>query len=77
MKNPKKVQAAKKLELNKQTIANLTKEELLHIIAGKHDACWENLWTLYHCDVMYTGPPDTEPLQQEAAVGPVEEDIPT
>jgi hypothetical protein len=68
MKNSKKVLNAKKLELNKQTIVNLTNEELEDIKAGKHDPCWENLWTLYHCDVMYTGPPDTEPLQQEAAV---------
>jgi len=42
----------KKLELKKNTIANLTTQEMSVIKAGK--ACWENLWTLYHCDVVYT-----------------------
>jgi len=42
----------KKLELKKKTIANLTTEEMRVVKAGK--GCWENLWTLYHCDVVYT-----------------------
>ena len=49
----------KKLNLNKQTIANLKRQELSDIRAGndrQQRACWENLWTLYHCDVVYTGP---------------------
>lgn len=46
-----------KLELNKQTISDLTTKELSDIKAGGQDPCWENIWTLYHCDVMYTGDP--------------------
>lgn len=49
-----------KLELNKQTISNLTSQELSDIKAGQQVPCWENLWTLYHCDVMYTGDPPKE-----------------
>jgi hypothetical protein len=59
MKQEKKGHETKKLELNKQTIDNLTNEELADIKAGAHKPCWENLWTLYHCDVMYTGDPET------------------
>lgn len=43
----------KKLELKKRTIANLTNEEMKEVKGGLK-ACWENLWTLYHCDVVYT-----------------------
>jgi hypothetical protein len=45
----------KKLVLNKQTISTLDSKELSEIKAG-YDACWENLWTLYYCKVVYTGP---------------------
>jgi hypothetical protein len=41
--------------LNKQTISTLDSKELSEIKAG-NDACWENLWTLYYCKVVYTGP---------------------
>lgn len=51
----------KKLELNKQTVSNLSKDQLNSIKAGKCDPCWENLWTLYHCDVIYTGEMETTP----------------
>ena len=43
----------RKLELEKKTIANLTNEEMSDIRGGMA-ACWENLWTFYHCDVVYT-----------------------
>jgi hypothetical protein len=46
----------KKLVLNKQTVSTLTAKELSKVKAGI--ACWENLWTLYHCDVIYTRGPD-------------------
>ncbi|MCK4762386.1 MAG: class I lanthipeptide [Candidatus Aminicenantes bacterium] len=49
----------KKLSLNKKTIANLTKQELSEIKAG-YKPCWENLWTMYHCDLFYTGTPEAE-----------------
>jgi hypothetical protein len=60
MKKINKGQLARKLELNKQTIDDLTKDDLQEIRAGKakYEPCWENLWTLYHCNVMYTGDPE-------------------
>lgn len=45
----------KKLELKKRTIANLSKTEMSEIKAGGFAACWENLWTLYYCDIVCTG----------------------
>jgi len=58
----------KKLTLNKSTVAHLTGEEQQHILAGAEDipACWENLWTIYHCNVIYTG--DVDPRDQTQAV---------
>jgi hypothetical protein len=44
----------KKLELNKQTVSNLTDHQLNEIKAGQQPACWENLWTLYYCDIVWT-----------------------
>lgn len=47
----------KKLTLNKETISNLellSKEAQSEVIAG-HKACWENLWTLYYCKIIWTG----------------------
>jgi hypothetical protein len=44
----------KKLDLKKSTIANLTQKEMNEINGGVNTACWENLWTLYHCQVVYT-----------------------
>ncbi len=48
-----------KFDLNKKTICNLSRADLNEIAAGlnKNDGCWENLWTVYHCDVVYTGAP--------------------
>ncbi len=46
----------KRLVLYKQTISTLGSKELSKIKAGI--ACWENLWTLYHCDVIYTREPE-------------------
>jgi hypothetical protein len=60
MKGKSALKAKKKLELNKQTIANLTKSELEEIKAGAQTPCWENLWTMYKCAYMYTGSPETE-----------------
>jgi len=54
----KRIQSGRKLELNKNTIANLTGKEMKEIKGGRKDPCWENLWTLYHCDVVYTGEPE-------------------
>jgi hypothetical protein len=48
----------KKLVLNKQTVADLTKKEQSQIKAGAYKPCWENLYTWYHCDVVCTGKPD-------------------
>lgn len=51
----------KKLELNKKTIAGVNWQELKKIKAGGEaafKACWENLWTLYYCDLIYTGIPN-------------------
>lgn len=45
----------KKLKLNKQTIDDLTKQEMNEVKAGGYKACWENLWTLYYCDYIWTG----------------------
>ncbi len=46
----------KKLTLNKQTIASLSKNELGHVKGGAADPCWENMWTAYNCTVVYTKP---------------------
>ncbi len=54
-----KESTVKKLELNKHTISNLNHDEMNGVKAGKCDPCWENLWTIYHCDVIYTGEPET------------------
>jgi natural product precursor len=54
----KRIQSGRKLELNKNTIANLTGKEMKEIKGGRKDPCWENLWTLYYCDVVYTGEPE-------------------
>ncbi|MCU0285398.1 MAG: hypothetical protein MUF15_03260 [Acidobacteria bacterium] len=48
----------KNLKLNKQTISDLSREELSNIKAAEK-ACWENLWTVYYCDVIYTGSQQT------------------
>lgn len=48
----------KKLKLNKQTVSNLSRDELSNIKAGEK-ACWENLWTVYYCDIVYTAAPQT------------------
>lgn len=45
----------KRLKLNEITIADMK-----NIKAG-HAACWENLWTAYYCDVVYTGVRDPLP----------------
>jgi hypothetical protein len=57
------------LKLNKVTVADLSRAELDAIDAGaaRQTACWENLWTLYECDVMYTGEPQ---IQKQLAVTP-------
>jgi hypothetical protein len=44
----------KKLKLNKQTVSDLSRDELSNIKAGAQKGCWENIWTLYSCDVVYT-----------------------
>lgn len=57
----------KKLKLNKKTVSDLTRNELAQIRAGEA-ACWENLWTLYYCQVVYTyvpPPPTTAALPPE------------
>jgi hypothetical protein len=53
---------AKKLRLNKQTVSNLSRSDLSDIKAGGQPGCWENLWTWYYCDVVYTGMPRTDGL---------------
>lgn len=49
----------KKLKLNKQTVSDLSRKELSQIRAGEK-ACWENLWTMYNCDVVYTLQPPVD-----------------
>ncbi|MDQ1350074.1 MAG: hypothetical protein QG657_375 [Acidobacteriota bacterium] len=50
----------KKLKLNKRTVSNLSRADLSGIKAGVQRGCWENLWTMYYCDVIYTGPAQTD-----------------
>ena len=50
----------KKLRLNKQTVSNLSRNDLNNVKAGGQQACWENLWTMYYCNVVYTGLPQTD-----------------
>ncbi len=49
-----------KLTLKKETIVDLTREELKQIKAG-HPPCWVNLYTLYHCDIFCTTGPSVYP----------------
>jgi len=56
MKQNVEEKTKKKLVLNKQTVSTLAAKELSKVKAGV--ACWENLWTLYHCDVIYTRGPE-------------------
>lgn len=42
-----------KLTLKKETIADLTRDELSQIKAG-YLPCWENLYTLYYCKLFCT-----------------------
>ncbi len=62
MKTKKSLQ---KLVLNKETISNLevlTRQEMAEV-DGMHKACWENLWTLYYCRLIWTGDaPETDPI---------------
>jgi hypothetical protein len=61
----------KSLVINKVTVSDLSRVELSDIKAGAamQQPCWENLWTIYHCDVMYTGDPQVQAAQ--AAVAPM------
>lgn len=63
MKNSKDL---KKLILNKETISNLEvlSKELQQDIKAGYKACWENLWTAYYCDKIWTG---KDPEEQAAA----------
>lgn len=47
-------ESQKKPQLNKKTISNLSKGDLIKAKAGIQDGCWENLYTIYHCDVIWT-----------------------
>lgn len=49
----------KKLKLNKRTVSNLSRKELSDIKGG-YRGCWENIFTMYYCDVIYTGAPPVE-----------------
>ena len=66
-----KTKENKKLVLNKTTIATLNGDEQKNILAGadplEYSACWENLWTAYHCDMVWTGDqkPKTETEEQQ------------
>jgi hypothetical protein len=53
----KEKKTLKKLELKKETVANLnilTRKEMSEV-EGAFRACWENLWTLYYCTLIWTG----------------------
>jgi hypothetical protein len=52
-----KESTVKTLKLNKQSISDLNNAEMKDVKAGGI-ACWENLWTVYHCDVVYTREPE-------------------
>lgn len=67
----KHYEGLKKLALNKETVSNLdilTREAQREIAAGNaYSDCWENLWTMYYCDVIWTG---KEPeVQANVALG--------
>ena len=50
-----KDQKQQKLTLNKETISDLSKNQMGVARGGKQQpACWENLWTMYECDVIRT-----------------------
>ena len=58
----KEKKTLKKLELKKETVANLdilTRKEMSKV-EGAYKACWENLWTVYYCAVIWTGKEETE-----------------
>lgn len=63
-----------KLILNKTTVSTLTDEKQKSILAGAAEIppCWENLWSLYHCDVIYTGDKDPREETQAQAVQQVQ-----
>ncbi len=44
----------RKLVLKKQSIAELS-EKKMSVIRGGFEGCWENLWTGYHCDIVWSG----------------------
>jgi len=54
MKERKSVQ---KLVLNKSTVSNLDvlSREAQRDILAAYKGCWENLWTLYYCKLIWTG----------------------
>jgi len=55
--------SGKKLTLNKETVANLEtlgRNDLQEVKGAAQTPCWENLWTMYKCEYMYTGPPEPE-----------------
>jgi len=55
----KETKTIKKLELKKETVTDLSTlshKEMKDVKgAADYKACWENLWTMYYCDVMWTG----------------------
>jgi len=53
----KEEKSIKKLALKKATVSNLDvlTREAQHNIKAAYKGCWENLWTLYYCDLIWTG----------------------
>ena len=58
----KEKKTLKKLTLNKETVANLEilSREAQAEVKGAYDGCWENLYTLYYCRLIYTGEKPTK-----------------
>jgi hypothetical protein len=59
-----------KLVLNKETVSHLqilTTEEMRRV-GGKdnYEACWENMWTVYHCKYIWTGTATEEVVEYNA-----------
>lgn len=53
----KELYETKRLTLNKKTISNLDilSRAAQNLFNGGYKKCWENLWTKYYCDKIWSG----------------------
>ena len=71
----KEQKSVKKLKLNKETVSNLdvlSREDQRDVKAA-FLACWENLWTLYYCKLIWTG--DQKPETVDCNTTTVKHDL--